>query len=453
MAYNKRTWKNGDIISEQGMNNIETGISEAHDEIKTLKNNTSDNTTLIDDNSTATNKTWSSSKINSQIKEIEKNIQNIGQPTDEQVANVINQAIANGEIVAGGITSTAKTLLISILRNAVYINDQSANIDALATALASSSSGGGTEITQYTITNSLSNATSSNATVLVEANASYTTTITANEGYTLNTITVTMGATDITSTAVSGATITISAVTGNVVITVTTTATSSGGGGSTGGGLVTDGLVNYFDFRSATYNNSGAGGSTIIEATQGNGSLFTWANNMVIAQDDYGMSTGRPFFYNSGSVGTTDTPITGTFTVAFLSYVQKNSQLFGAWASYTNITGDIYLQPTYQNTSNSNITLARETYTTNDVPNPPGYRSIILTADESTGIAKIYVGEALAKTYTGSEYENFSKWIVTGVGVTQKDVVKQTTMIVYDRVLSDAEVVDTVDFFRTLEVK
>ena len=67
MAYNKRTWANGDIITEQGMNNIETGISEAHDEIETLKNNTLNNTTLIDDNSTATNKTWSSSKIDSQI--------------------------------------------------------------------------------------------------------------------------------------------------------------------------------------------------------------------------------------------------------------------------------------------------------------------------------------------------------------------------------------------------
>lgn len=71
MAYNKRTWANGDIITEQGMNNIETGISEAHNEIEILKNNTLGNTTLIDDNSTATNKTWSSSKIDSQIKDIE----------------------------------------------------------------------------------------------------------------------------------------------------------------------------------------------------------------------------------------------------------------------------------------------------------------------------------------------------------------------------------------------
>ena len=61
--------------------------------------------------------------------------------------------------------------------------------------------------------------------------------------------------------------------------------------------------------------------------------------------------------------------------------------------------------------------------------------------------------DTLAKTYTGSNYENFSKWIIANVGPTQKNQVKQTAMIVYDRVLSDIEVIDTVDFFKTLEVK
>lgn len=40
MSYNKKTWANGDRITEQGMNNIEDGIYTAHDEIQTLKNNT-----------------------------------------------------------------------------------------------------------------------------------------------------------------------------------------------------------------------------------------------------------------------------------------------------------------------------------------------------------------------------------------------------------------------------
>lgn len=71
----------------------------------------------------------------------------------------------------------------------------------------------------YTITNTLSNCTSSNNATSAAADNSYSATITANSGYVLRSVTVTMGGTDISSTAVSGGAITISSVTGNVVIT------------------------------------------------------------------------------------------------------------------------------------------------------------------------------------------------------------------------------------------
>lgn len=41
MSYNKRVWANGDLITKERMNNIEDGIYNAHEEINTLKNNTS----------------------------------------------------------------------------------------------------------------------------------------------------------------------------------------------------------------------------------------------------------------------------------------------------------------------------------------------------------------------------------------------------------------------------
>ena len=41
MSYNKKIWKNGDLITKESMNNIENGIYTAHDEIEKLKNNTS----------------------------------------------------------------------------------------------------------------------------------------------------------------------------------------------------------------------------------------------------------------------------------------------------------------------------------------------------------------------------------------------------------------------------
>ena len=74
----------------------------------------------------------------------------------------------------------------------------------------------------YTITNTLSNATNSNTATSVEEGSSYSANISANSGYKLKTVTVTMGGTDITNSAYLNGAITISSVTGNIVIIVTT---------------------------------------------------------------------------------------------------------------------------------------------------------------------------------------------------------------------------------------
>lgn len=72
----------------------------------------------------------------------------------------------------------------------------------------------------YTITLNLTNCASSNAANTIADGASYTTTLSPTGTYKkLGTITVTMGGTDISASAVSGNTITISKVTGNIVIT------------------------------------------------------------------------------------------------------------------------------------------------------------------------------------------------------------------------------------------
>lgn len=84
--------------------------------------------------------------------------------------------------------------------------------------------------TTYTITNNLTNCTNSNNAASVEENASYTATLTANDGYTLGTPVITMGDTDVTSAVYSGGNINITSVTGNVVITCNATANSSSGG-------------------------------------------------------------------------------------------------------------------------------------------------------------------------------------------------------------------------------
>lgn len=74
----------------------------------------------------------------------------------------------------------------------------------------------------FSVSNVLTNATSSNSATSGNLNDSYSATITAAEGYTLTgaTVSVTMGGTDITSTAYNAGAISISRVTGNLIISV-----------------------------------------------------------------------------------------------------------------------------------------------------------------------------------------------------------------------------------------
>ena len=80
----------------------------------------------------------------------------------------------------------------------------------------------GGEVITYSVTNSLSNATTSNGSSVVAEGASYYATIKAKAGYTLEgaTVSVKMGGADITSTAYANGTISIAEVTGDIVISV-----------------------------------------------------------------------------------------------------------------------------------------------------------------------------------------------------------------------------------------
>lgn len=74
-------------------------------------------------------------------------------------------------------------------------------------------------IVTYTVTQNLTEVTSDNSVTSVREGESLTLNLAVNDGYELSSIIVTMGGTDISSSAVNGNTITISNVTGNIVIT------------------------------------------------------------------------------------------------------------------------------------------------------------------------------------------------------------------------------------------
>ena len=83
-------------------------------------------------------------------------------------------------------------------------------------------------MTSYTITKNLTNVTISNSATSVNENSSYSATLTPSDGYELSTVTITMGGSDITTSSYSNGTITISNVTGNIVITANATQQVSG---------------------------------------------------------------------------------------------------------------------------------------------------------------------------------------------------------------------------------
>lgn len=76
----------------------------------------------------------------------------------------------------------------------------------------------------YTVTAKLTNVTSSSSVTTVAEGGSYTATLTPNDGCTFTGVTVTMGGTDVTDSVYSGGTVTISQVTGDIVITATAAA-------------------------------------------------------------------------------------------------------------------------------------------------------------------------------------------------------------------------------------
>lgn len=163
-------------------------------------------------------------EIDKKFSQLQDAVDNLGRPTDEQVRNAINNYLEEnpiGNIVGGGLNVTARNLLITILRNALYSTNQNSNITLLESALTSGGDNGGNVTpTYYLITNNLTNATTSNNATTIEENQSYNASLSIANGYVLKAVNVVMGGVDVTSTVYSNGQVNIPKVTGNVVITV-----------------------------------------------------------------------------------------------------------------------------------------------------------------------------------------------------------------------------------------
>ena len=129
---------------------------------------------------------------------------------------------------SSGLSSTAKTLILSLFESAAYGNAaMQSQLDALKTEFGKSTGGGDSgDVTEFcNIAYSLSHVTSAagGISTAVQKGKSFTDTLTAASGYTLSSVTIKMGGADITSSAYNTSTrvVSIASVTGNVTITAT----------------------------------------------------------------------------------------------------------------------------------------------------------------------------------------------------------------------------------------
>lgn len=141
-----------------------------------------------------------------------------------------NVAIAVSGGSGTGLSATEKNLMLALFKAVPYQTDVSKTFKSLEMIWTSSSGSGDTpnvpDITNYTVTYNLTSVTADSTPASVVEGGSLTVNLTPDTNAVLGEVVVTMGGVDVTATAYSNGKISISSVTGNVIITATATVAS-----------------------------------------------------------------------------------------------------------------------------------------------------------------------------------------------------------------------------------
>ena len=295
----------------------------------------------------------------------------------------------------------------------------------------------------FNITNELVNTMNNNSAKTVAENASYYATVAVADGYTLDSITVTMGGEDITADVYANGAIVIPNVTGDIKIVAIATVIA------TDAELVANGLLAFFDFRSATYNNDGNGGTTTIAATQGNGQLFAWAKNCVEVQDKRGIhfANSRNHAYSQAG-NTTATDVGTSFTLVMLTYGHVMAQGF----LYANTGAKWSFKPQYKNASGGTAYAEQKNGSLFNADSCDDYNFCVYRVD---GNILTEIMDTSVATYDGGDIDGFASWQTTVDAQVQNATVDGhycTAAAIYNRALTDVEIEEVRAFMKTLEV-
>lgn len=267
-------------------------------------------------------------------------------------------------------------------------------------------------------------------------------------------ITVTATYSDGTSKTVTGYSLSGEILEGENTVTVsyggkTTTITVTGvaeSGGDTTAELPTDGLVAYFDFRNTTPEINTKQGLTKFNANQGNGCLFTWSASSFTSSDDYGVKKMVRSYMFDKDGGTNQSELGTSFSMLFKGYSVING--FFASGDYLKASNVCLfsIAPKY-NTSSSQVQLGAVGFGNKQ---ETCYIDVYFVVDGSS--FKLYFNGELAKSYNGTNYEDFVSWYSKISTQVFGDGNYQTALAIYEKALSEVEITEARAFLQTLEV-
>lgn len=345
------------------------------------------------------------------------------------------------EQIEGGGWSSTQIDLFEAFTNVIAYTSPDAN--SIVSSLISSLRSGSSDIPEgsFSIIYVLSNVTSSSKDNSIKSGESYNTTLTASPGYELSSVIVKMGGSDITKSVYSDGDITISAVTGNIVITASAVQSSASGQ------LPQDGLVDYFDFRNKSYT-AGGGGLYYINSDYGNGMLYSWSNQSSKQGDDIGIK-GAGGSYTSERA--TSYPITDNFpsTRTVCLFGKGGPSVPNSIGSDSTLNNSFLYQIKYIATDKTTKKLMNESIQYPEGFSKNGYNASFVIVNQN--VLKIYFDDTLHKTVDGNEIEDFESWDITPLALTSFSNYG-TAYAIYNKELSEVEIVEALEFFKTLEV-